>query len=590
MSQHARTRIVTPGAGGVVPHGRIMILLAVLLLMLVAVSARTVYLQSVKNRMLTQYAEGQQQNTLTLPAVRGDILDRNGQELAVGEEAITFFANPKLIENRAGTALQIAEILDLSHAEKGRLVDRLTNAGDDIGFVYVARQVPRDKAEKLQEAEIEGIDWQDEERRMYPAGATAGQLIGTVNIDGKGLEGIEMLYDQWLTGTPGLQVAVNDPTGVPIDVLKLQRERDGRDVQLTLDLTIQQEAERVLAQARRRYAAKSATAIVMDPTTGEILAMAGVPRVDPGNWSKYPAVAKKNRAITDTYEPGSTFKVVAISAALEEGVTRPTDRQLLKPQLKFCDDKDTCTVGESHARGTQWFSTRDILVESSNIGTITLAQKVAQKYINQGKCGRCAVDSWIRRFGFGSTTGIDFPGESPGITLPVENWSDVSIGNIPIGQGIAVTPIQLISAYAAIANDGVLVQPHLLKRIGSEPEATHPGRRVLSANTARTMRGMFSGVVESERGTGQKAKIEGYKVAGKTGTANVAENGIYVKGRFNSSFVGFVPANNPRLVTLIVINEPGIGSYYGGDVAAPAFEEITEFALGYLAIPPDGVL
>lgn len=587
MSSDMRTRVGV--SSGVVPHRRVMILLAALLVLIGAVSVRTVYLQSVKNRMLTRYAEGQQQNSQTLPAVRGDILDRRGQELAVGEEALTFHANPKLLENRAGTAMQIAKILELSRAEEGLLVDRLMNAGDEVGFVYVARQVPRDKAEELIDAKLPGIAWYDEERRMYPAGATAGQLIGTVDIDGKGLEGIEMLYDRWLTGTPGLQVAVNDPTGVPIDVLELQRERDGKDVQLTLDLTIQQKAEQVLAQAMRRFAAKSATAIVMDPRTGEILAMAGVPRVDPSRWSSFPAIAKKNRAITDTYEPGSTFKIVAVSAALEEKVVEKNTQMRLAPQLRFCDDKDTCTVGESHSRGTEWFSTQRILVESSNVGTITLAQKVAQKYIQRGECGKCAVDKWIRRFGFGAPTGIDFPGESPGITLPVESWSDVSIGNIPIGQGIAVTPMQLISAYAAIANDGVLIQPHLLKRVGGEPEAAHPGRRVLSSETARTMRGMFRNVVENDRGTGRKAEIEGYKVAGKTGTANVAENGIYVKGRFNASFVGFVPANNPRLVTLVVINEPQNG-YYGGDVAAPAFEEITEFALGYLAIPPDGVM
>ncbi len=584
MSSGTRPRVGINA--GVVPPRRLLLLLVGLLLLIVAVSSRTIYLQSAKSQVLSRYAEGQQQNTQQLPAVRGDILDRNGQELAVGEEAVTFYATPKLLENRAGTALQISEILELSREEEGLLVDRLTNADKDVGFVYVARQVPREKAEELQDAELPGIAWYDEERRMYPAGATAGQLIGTVNIDGKGLEGIEMLYDRWLTGTPGLQVAVSDPTGVPIDVLKLQRERDGKDVQLTLDLTLQQEAERVLAKAVKRFAAKSATAIVMDPKTGEILAMAGVPRVDPARWSAFPAVAKKNRAITDTYEPGSTFKVVPISAALAEGVTKPEDEHLLAPKLKFCDDKDTCTVGESHSRGTEWFTTKRILVESSNVGTITLAQRVAQKYINQGECGKCAVNAWIKRFGFGSTTGIDFPGESPGIMAEADQWSDVSIGNIPIGQGISVTPIQLISAYAAIANDGVLVKPHLLKRIGNEPPAAHTSRRVLDTTVARTMRNMFSGVVQDDRGTGKKAKIEGYEVAGKTGTANIAENGEYIKGRYNSSFVGFVPAKNPQLVTLVVVNDT---TSSGGDAAAPAFEEITEFALGYLNIPPDGL-
>jgi cell division protein FtsI (penicillin-binding protein 3)/stage V sporulation protein D (sporulation-specific penicillin-binding protein) len=311
--------------------------------------------------------------------------------------------------------------------------------------------------------------------------------------------------------------------------------------------------------------------------------------VNPAKWNQAPAIATRNRAITDTYEPGSTFKVVTVSAALEEGVTTPTTSYLLKPQLTFCEDKDTCTVKESHPRPTVRLTTRQILVQSSNIGTITLAQRIRDSHLARGEGGNAAIDSWIRRFGFAKPTGIDFPGESPGITLPVKNWSDVSIGNIPIGQGIAVTPIQLISSYAAIANDGVLVQPHLLKRIGNEDEAKHSSRRVLSSTTSATMRNMFEGVVQSDDGTGSKAEIEGYEVAGKTGTANVAEGGVYVKGQYNASFVGFVPAKNPRLVTLVVVTKPQRG-YYGGDVAAPAFEQITKFALDYLGIPPDGVV
>jgi cell division protein FtsI/penicillin-binding protein 2 len=568
-----------------IPHRRVLLLMAGLLVLVLAVGARTVYLQSVKNRMLTKYAQGQQQNAQELPAVRGDILDRNGQELAIGEEAVTFYATPKLLKNRAGTALQVAEILGLSRPQQEQLVDRLTNATG--GFVYVARQVPRDKARKLQDAELDGIQWYDEERRMYPVGETAGQLVGTVDIDNKGLTGLELLYDRWLTGTPGMQVAVNDPNGVPIDVLKLKREKDGRDVQLTLDVTIQQEAERVLEQTVKDFSAEAATGIVMDPRTGEILAMANVPRVNPAKWSSARAIATRNRAITDTYEPGSTFKVVTVSAAIEEGLVRPKDQLYLKSKLTFCKEKKTCTVGESHPRPDGWFSVRDILVQSSNIGTITLAQKIRDDHLRRGEGGNAAVDAWIRRFGFGAPTGIDFPGESGGITTPVDQWSDVSIGNIPIGQGIAVTPLQLISAYAAIANDGVLEKPHLLKRIGSEPEAEHSSRRVISARTAATMRNMFEGVVTDDHGTGHKAGITGYAVAGKTGTANVAERGVYVKGQYMASFVGFVPARNPRLVTLVVVTKPQRGEY-GGDVAAPAFERITKFALEYLNIAPDG--
>lgn len=565
---------------------RVLLLMVVLLALLGAVGARTIYLQSVKNRMLTKYAQGQQQNTQTLPAVRGDILDRTGQELAVGEEAVTFYGTPKLLgKNRAGTALQVSKILGLSRHEEDLLVDRLTNA--EGGFVYVARQIPRDKAKELQDAKLPGIGWYDEERRMYPVGATAGQLIGTVDIDNKGLTGLELLYDRSLTGTPGKQVAVNDPAGVPIDVLQLRRERDGRDVQLTLDVKIQREAERVLQRTVRQFQARSATAIVMDPRTGEILAMAGVPRVNPAKWSSAGSLATRNTAITDTYEPGSTFKVVTVSAALEEGVTTPETEYWLKNELRFCKDDKTCLLHDSHDRPAGWFTTRDILVESSNIGTVTLAQRIRDAHLRRGEGGNAAIDSWIRRFGFGAPSGIDFPGESYGIMTPVKDWSDVSIGNIPIGQGIAVTPMQLIDAYAAIANDGVMVQPHLLKRIGDEPPAKYTSRRVISSKTAATMRSMFEAVVTDDHGTGKQAGIKGYSVAGKTGTANVAERGIYLKGQYIASFVGFVPARNPRLVTLVVVNRPQKGAY-GGTVAAPAFEQITKFALEYLAIAPDG--
>jgi cell division protein FtsI/penicillin-binding protein 2 len=568
---------------------RLNLLLVGMVLLLAAVGTRTVYLQSVKNRTLTQYAKGQQQNTQPLPAVRGDIVDRKGRELAVGEEAVTFFATPKLLgKNRAGTALEVSKILKLSRSQEDELVDRLTNATG--GFVYVARQVRREDAEKLEAAKLPGIQWNDEEKRMYPAGPVAGQLVGFVDVDNKGLEGIESLYDSSLTGTPGQQVAVMDPTGVPIDVLKLRREQDGKDVQLTIDLTLQQEAEQVLARTMRKFEATYATAIVMDPRSGEILAMAQAPRVNPAKWGVAPAAARRNLAITDQYEPGSTFKVVTVSAALEEGVTTPSTRYRVPSVLHFCDDVKTCTVHDSHNHGVETLTTKDILVQSSNIGTIKLAQAIRDKYLAKGQHGNAAIESWMRRFGFGAPTGVDFPGEIPGIVTPAKDWSDVSIGNIPIGQGVAVTPLQLATAYATIANDGVRMQPHLLKQVGSEPPVVVRGHRVLSTRTAATMRGMFSAVVTDDMGTGRKASIAGYKVAGKTGTAQMADpSGGYYAHRFDASFVGFVPANNPRLVTLVMVHDPK-GSYFGGDVAAPAFEEITKFAINYLAIAQDGVL
>ena len=561
-----------------IPRRRVAMLLAGMILLLMLVSTRTIWLQSVKNRTLTQYATNQQQNTQTLPAVRGAILDRNGKSLAIGEKAVTFVGDPRLIKHRAATANTVADVLGLTRGEREALVERLEAATG--GFVYIARQVPRERAMLLEDKQVRGISWYDEERRMYPSGNVAGQLIGGVNVDGVGIDGIEYLYNRSLTGTPGQQVSVRDPAGVPIDVRKLVREHDGKPVQLTIDSVIQGYAERVLQETVKTYQAESATAIVMDPRTGEIYAIAGVPTVNPAKWSTATGAQKKLRAVTDVYEPGSTFKVVAVSGALEDGKVTPQTQKLIPIKRTFCAEKDTCSVKDAHERaGPEWMSTKDILVQSSNLGTIAIAETL----------GKRRFDQWITKFGFGAPTGIDYPGEERGIRTPVEKWSDVSIGNIPIGQGISVTPIQIATAYATIANGGLRVQPHLLKQVGNERSAVYPSRRVLSERTSREMRTMFGAVVQDDRGTGKEAKIEGYEVGGKTGTANVADgaNG-YSKYKYIASFVGFVPAKNPRLVTLVVVNEPALGEY-GGTVAAPAFEKITQFALTRLAIPPDGV-
>jgi cell division protein FtsI (penicillin-binding protein 3)/stage V sporulation protein D (sporulation-specific penicillin-binding protein) len=377
-----------------------------------------------------------------------------------------------------------------------------------------------------------------------------------------------------LSGHSGKQLIVHTPNGTPIDVLDLQPEVDGRDVKLTIDATIQTEVERVLTATTKQWAAKGATAIVMNPRTGEIYAMASVPTVDANKFGDANSSWQRNRAVTDTYEPGSTFKIVTISAALEEKIVSPTMSWVLPPRIKVADR----VIKEAEPRPTMRLSTRDILVQSSNVGTITIGRML----------GRDKLDSWMRRYGFGAETGIDFPGEVQGLMLQPDEWSGSTIGNVPIGQGIGVTAVQLANAYAVIANDGVMVQPHLLKQVGDEPEIRYPRKRVISAQTAQVMRDMFGQVVTDERGTGNLAKIPGYAVAGKTGTANKAEGGIYVKGRYSSSFIGFVPAQNPQLLTLVVVDEPSVP--WGGTVAAPAFEQITEFSLQYLAIPPDGVM
>ena len=588
---------------------RMTLLLTLLLSLIALIAARTLYLQSVKNSTLTHYAQSQQQDTQLLPAVRGNIVDRNGQELAVGEEAMTFFVTPRLMSDPIETAAIIARTLHLSRDQSSQLLSRLTSnpAG---GFAYVMREVPSLQAKKLialkQQMDLQlqahlrtlktkpkkpvhalsSLQWYPEQHRMYPLGSVGAQLLGAVAVsgtdpktgletpDGPGVAGLEMLYNRSLSGTSGKQVVVRDPAGTPLDVLSLNPEVDGRDVQLTIDATIQTEVERVLDETMKKYQAKGATALVMNPRTGEILAMASVPTIDANHFGNANLDWQRNRAITDTYEPGSTFKIVTISAALEDGVTTPSRSYLLPPSIQVADRK----IKDAENRGTMRMTTKDILVQSSNVGTITIGLQLGKQRLAQ----------WISRYGFGKTTGIDFPGEVRGLVTPPDKWSGSTIGNVPIGQGVGVTAIQLASAYATIANDGVLVKPHLLKSVGGEAMPRTSSHRVISARTAQTMRSMFGAVVADERGTGNLAQIPGYAVAGKTGTANKAEHGVYVKGKYVASFIGFVPAQNPQLETLVVVDEPDVP--WGGTVAAPAFEQISQFALQYLAIPPDGIM
>jgi cell division protein FtsI (penicillin-binding protein 3) len=579
------------------PARRIALLLTIVLIAVAAVGVRTLYVQLVEGPSLSKRADGQHQLATDLPAVRGDILDRNGQELAVGEEAVTFYVTPKFMKDPTATAVEAARLLKLKRKDKEVLLARLVDAkASGSGFAYVARQVPQRRARVLidqvtqelspdmpaeEQARVKrerdilkGIGWYNEERRIYPLQSVGAQVLGGVNVDNKGIAGIEMLYEGSLAGVSGKQVIVRDPTGIPLDVLSLKRERDGKSVRLTIDATIQTEVERVLAETMKRFSAKGATAIVMNPRTGEILAMASAPAINANTFGNSNSSWQRNRAITDTFEPGSTFKIVTISAALEEGLVTPTTSFLLTNRLRVADR----WLEDAEERPTDRMDVREILVKSSNIGTVTIGKML----------GKEGIDRWNRRFGFGQLTGIDFPGEVPGLMLAPEDWSGSTIGNVPIGQGIGVTGIQMVSAFAAIANDGILIKPHLIKQVGNEPPATYPRRRIISRSTARIMQSMFGQVVSDEHGTGGQAAIPGYAVAGKTGTANKADKGVYVKGKYVASFIGFVPARNPQLLTFVAVDEPNVP--WGGSVAAPAFEKISEFALQYLAIPPDGVL
>ena len=543
---------------------RIRIVFVVFAAVFAATLVRSAWLQVVKGPSYEAMATRQNRETIEIPASRGTIYDRTGEPLAIGEQATTVYADPRSVTDAALAARTAGRALGLDPDTLYReLSDR------SRGFVYVARKADPYRAAALQKRELTGLGFYPEELRAYPQKAVAAQVLGYAGLDNEGLEGLEKALDSTLAGRPGFETVVKDPFGRAIDVVSGRPELPGRNVVLTIDHQIQASAERILADHVERWSARGGTAIVMDTRTGAILAMANAPSYDANRFPGAPAERRRNRAVTDLYEPGSTFKIVTVAAALEQKLVQPQTSFWLQPTIAVADR----VIRESHPRGAQRMTVRQILSDSSNVGTVTIAQRL----------GAGGLADWIGRFGFGKPTGIDFPGESPGMVLPLEDWSGSTIGTVPIGQGIAVTPIQMARAYAAIGNGGIAPPPHLVQRVDGMRVRPGDGRRIVSTATAAKVMAMLRDVVIE--GTGTDAAIPGYTVAGKTGTASKPENGVYVR-KYVASFVGLVPAAKPRLVVLVAVDEPK-GQIWGGVVAAPAFRDIARFALQYLEVPPD---
>jgi cell division protein FtsI (penicillin-binding protein 3) len=545
---------------------RIRLLLAVLTLAFGGLLLRATWLQGVRAESLARLGQTQHREAVTLPASRGTLYDRTGVELGLGENATTVYANAKQIVNPRSAAVAVERTLGL---DANRIYPQL--ADRTRGFVYVERQADPAQAAALQRLKLSGLGFYPEERRNYPQGSVGAQVLGYVGIDGDGLAGLELQFDRQLSGRAGQQTIVKDPSGRVIDVQQQRPERPGRDVFLTLDHSIQANAEEVLRETVHKWHAKSASAVVLDPRTGAVLAMAVQPGYDANRFPSAPRDLQRNRTVTDTYEPGSTFKLIPVAGALSERLVSPSTRFTLPYSLKVADR----VIHDAEPRGTVNYSVAQILAHSSNIGAIELAEML----------GRTRLSSWISRFGFGRVTGIDFPGESPGIVLPPDKWSGSTIGNVPIGQGIAVTPVQMAAAYAAIANRGVWSRPHLVDHVAGGGRPSLYRRRLVSPRIASQLMLMLKDVVAE--GTGQYAAMPGYQVAGKTGTAQKPDShGGYATGRYVASFVGIVPASRPRLVILVMVDEPQ-GAIWGGVVAAPAFQQIARFDLQYLEVPPD---
>lgn len=543
---------------------RIRLLLVVFCALFAATLGRAAYLQVVKGSSYDTLATRQHVETIELPAGRGTIFDRTGKPLAIGEQATTVYADPRHVVNAKRAAIVTGKTLGLDPDDLYPLFKDRTK-----GFVYVQRKADPIRAAKLEQKGIPGIGFYDEERRTYPQRSVASHLLGYAGTDNRGLEGLERALDKQLAGQAGSETVIRDPFGRAIDVVTSRPERQGRNVVLTLDHQIQATAERMLSDAVRRWGARGATAIVLDPRTGAVLALANAPTFDANRFAQASPEARRNRAVTDMYEPGSTFKIVTIAGALEDRVVKPTTSFVLAPTIRVADR----TIREAHSRATQRMTVQQILSDSSNVGTITVAERL----------GAGGLSSWIERFGFGKQTGLGYLGESPGLVLPVDEWSGSTIGTVPIGQGIAVTPMQMVAAYAAIGNGGVMEKPHIVAKVGGRKVKAGSERRIVSRRTADSMMSMFRDVVVE--GTGGEAAIPGYTVAGKTGTAQKPENGRYVS-KYVASFVGLVPARKPRLAILVMVDEPR-GAIWGGVVAAPIFRDLARFALQYLEVAPD---
>ncbi|HYB73326.1 MAG TPA: penicillin-binding protein 2 [Candidatus Sulfotelmatobacter sp.] len=558
-------------AGGTVHRLRVALVFVVLTASLAVLLGRLFTLQIRDHRGLAERASRQYRRLVPLTSKRGTITDRNGRELAVSLQAPSVFAQPSAVADAEGAAAALAAHLPLSRTQ---LLERLHA---DKPFVWLARQVEPAQAEAVARLNLKGIGLVAESRRLYPRQELAAHLLGFVGVDDRGLEGIEFQYDALLGGKPRWVVAAQDALGRVVFRDEAEpTDRETFDVVLTIDEVIQYITERELERAVARSRARAGTAIVMDPRTGEVLALANWPTFNPNLYQQAPADDRRDRAAVDTFEPGSVFKVILGAAALEEGVVHLGDR--------FYGENGAIEVGGVTIRDHEryaWLTFEDVLAQSSNVGAIKVGLRL----------GKTLYYNYISGFGFGSLTGIDLPGETPGLIRRPQKWSQVSLGALSIGQEVSVTPLQLLTAFAAVANGGELVRPFVaraLRRQDAETVRTFGPlklRRVISAATVRALAVPLQAVVRE--GTGKEAAVDGYSVMGKTGTAQKLDRatGRYSHRKVVASFVGAVPVEDPRLAILVVIDEPQAHAW-GGAIAAPTFREIARETLKYLRVPP----
>ena len=538
---------------------RLLFVLFAGLLLLAAL--RTADLGLLQGNRLSAVAQNDEVRVLTQPAMRGAILDRNGRALALTEPGDDIEAYN--VPDPTKAARQLAPLL---HANAATLALALESHRNNQ---YLAHRLPAPLAQRIGALAIPGISLVTDNIRNYPFGSLAGQLLGGMHTSGAGAGGLEAEYDNQLAGTSGQTRVVYAGDGKPIGVDVQRQAKQGATVRLTVDAQLQQEVESVLADVGQRYSPYSSTAIVSDPRTGAVLALANWPAANPAN----PGTGRNwtDSAAELTYEPGSTFKIVVVGGALSEGLITPNTPFTIPASLQF----DGRTISDSEPHGNETLTTTGIVGQSSNIGAVEIGQVL----------GSARFYAWTRRFGFGAQTGIDLPGEGQGIIPPLADYNNFSMGNLPFGQGESVTPVQLATAYAAIANGGILRAPHIVAAIGGESVRTPTGHRILSPQVAAELRTILEAPLQPG-GTASEISVPGYTLAGKTGTANVAVGGTYSPTKYVASFVGFAPAQHPKVEVTVVVDQPQDGAIYGTDAPAHAWQAIMGWALRYLQIPP----
>ncbi len=551
-----------PLLGHALPPRRAFWMLLGLLGCSLLLAGRALYLQGVNNAFLQAKGESRYARVIEMPATRGRITDRNGDMLAVSTPVRSVWAIPSDARFAPGDVRKLAGLLGMDVAE---LNSRLSSGHD---FTYLKRQLPPEVADRVADLKLPGIHQQQEYRRYYPGGEVMAHMLGFTGVEDAGQEGIELAYEKFLAGAPGSRRVIKDRRGQIVeDVESIRPPRDGEDIALAMDSKIQYLAYSALRDAMQQHKAKAGAAVVLDVRTGEILALANAPTYNPNNRAKLTGAQLRNRVFTDSFEPGSVMKPFIVSLALDRGKVKPTtviDTSAGKMTI------GPATISDSHRSGP--LTVAEVIQKSSNIGTAKIGLQFPPEEMWQ----------MFHQLGFGAPLNLGFPGEAGGRLRPAKTWRPIEQATMAYGHGISVSLIQMARAYLVFARDGDLL-PLSLTRVEGLPPSS--GKRVFSPQTVKQMRAMLETVTEAG-GTATKAHIPGYRVGGKTGTALKLEGGVYTK-KYVSSFVGFAPASNPRLIVAVMIDEPGAGVYYAGAVAAPVFARIMEGSLRTLGVAPD---